>query len=79
MLKRTIQVSIRRGERKYVAECLDLPVVTEAETLDDLARNIREGIGLFLEGEDSAEYSLTANAVVLATVELEAASTGRDC
>jgi len=33
-------------------ECLDLPVVTEAAALDELAANIREAISLHLEGED---------------------------
>jgi hypothetical protein len=43
-MKRTIQLRIFRGEQKYVAECLHLPVVTEATTLDELAANIREAI-----------------------------------
>jgi hypothetical protein len=41
-MKHTIQVRITRGERQYVAECLDLPVVTQAPTLDELAANIQE-------------------------------------
>jgi hypothetical protein len=41
-MKRTIQVRITKGERQFVAECLDLPVVTQATTLDELAFNIRE-------------------------------------
>ena len=45
-MKRTIQVRIFRGEKQYVAECLDLPVVTEAATLDELAGNIQEAIAL---------------------------------
>ena len=45
-MKRTIQVRISRGERQFVAECLDLPVVTQESTLDELASNIREAIGL---------------------------------
>jgi hypothetical protein len=44
-------VRIFRGEKQYVAECLDLPVVTEAPTLDQLAVNIREATTLRLEGE----------------------------
>ncbi|HVO99719.1 MAG TPA: hypothetical protein VMT15_16720 [Bryobacteraceae bacterium] len=36
---RVIQVRIFRGEHKYVAECLDLAVVTQADTLDELAAN----------------------------------------
>jgi len=54
-LKRTIQVRISHGEHQFVAECLDLPVVTQAPTLDELAINIREAIGLHLDGEDLAE------------------------
>lgn len=71
-MKRTIQVLIRRGESKYVAACLDLPIVTEAETLDQLARNISESVALFLDGEDAADYGLAPRPVVLATLELDA-------
>lgn len=49
-MKRTIQVRISRGDRQFAAECLDLPVVTQAATLDELASNIREAIGLHLDG-----------------------------
>lgn len=72
MLKRTIQVRISRGERQYVAECLDLPVVTEGATLDELTANIQEAISLHLEGEDLAELGLAENPTILATLELQA-------
>jgi predicted RNase H-like HicB family nuclease len=42
-------VRITKGERQFVAECLDLPVVTQAARLDELVFNIREAIGLHLE------------------------------
>ncbi len=71
-MKRTIQVRISRGERQFVAECLDLPVVTQAETLDELAVNIREAISLHLEGEDLASLGIASNPTILATMELEA-------
>jgi hypothetical protein len=49
-MRRTIQVRFFRGDRKCVAERLDLPVVTEGDTqgdtLDELASNVREAIGL---------------------------------
>jgi predicted RNase H-like HicB family nuclease len=72
MKRRTIQVRIFRGESKYVAECMDLPVVTEGETLDEVTANIREAISLHLEGEDVAELGLAENPAVLATMELDA-------
>ena len=34
-MKKIIQVRIFKGENQYVAECLDLPVVTQAKTLDE--------------------------------------------
>ena len=71
-MKRTIQVRIFRGEKQYVAECLDLPVVTEAPTLDQLAANIREAIALHLEGENLAELGLVSDPTIVATLELEA-------
>ena len=71
-MKRTIQVRVFRGEKQYVAECLDLPVVTEAPTLDEIAANIREAIALHLEGEDLAELGLASDATIIATLELDA-------
>lgn len=63
-MKRTIQVRITRGESQYVAECLDLPVVTQARTLDELAANIREAISLHLEGEDLAEFGFASDPTI---------------
>ena len=71
-MKRIIHVRIFRGDQQYVAECLDLPVVTQAPSLDELASNIREAIGLHLEDEDLSELGLAANPTILATLELEA-------
>jgi predicted RNase H-like HicB family nuclease len=71
-MKRTIQVRAFRGDRQYVAECLDLPVVTQAPTLDALAENIREAIALHLEGEDLAELGIAPDPTVVVTFELQA-------
>jgi predicted RNase H-like HicB family nuclease len=73
-MKRTIQVRIFRGEKQYVAECLDLPVVSEAATLDELAANIQEAIALHFQDEDLAELGLVSNPTILATLELDAAA-----
>jgi predicted RNase H-like HicB family nuclease len=70
-MKKTIQVRISRGENLYIAECLDLPVVTQAATLDELAFNLREAISLQLEGEDPAEFGIGPDPSILAIFELE--------
>ncbi len=49
----TIQAVIYPGdEGGYVAECLDLAVVTQGRTLDETVQSLREAIQLHLEGED---------------------------
>lgn len=62
---------ISRGEHQFVAECLDLPIVTQAHTLDELTENIREAIGLHLQGEDLNALGLAPNPTILATMELD--------
>lgn len=70
-MKRIIQVRISHGDAYFVAECLDLPIVTQAKTLDELALNIREAIALHLEGENLADLGLAEDPSILASVELE--------
>lgn len=47
-------------------------MVTQALTLDVLCANIREVIGLHLDGEDLTALGFTANPTVLATLEFDA-------
>lgn len=61
-----------RKDYQFVAECLDLPVVTQAQSLDELTENIREAIGLHLDGEDLDALGIARNPTILATMELEA-------
>ena len=70
-MKKIIQVRISKGEKQYVAECLDLPVVTQGKTLDELTENVREAISLHLRGEDLAEFDLAEEPSVLVSFELE--------
>jgi predicted RNase H-like HicB family nuclease len=70
-MKKIIQVHIHKGESHYVAECIDLPVVTQGKTLDELAENLKEALQLHLEDEDLSEYDLDAAPSVLASFELD--------
>jgi predicted RNase H-like HicB family nuclease len=70
-MKKIIQVRIFNGDKQYVAECLDLPVVTHGKTLDEVAENLREAIGLHLRGENLADLDLAEEPSVLASFELQ--------
>jgi len=73
-LQKTIKAVIRPGDLSgYVAECMEIAVVTQGETLDDTIANLQEAVGLHLEGEDLAEFGLAPNPSILITYELEPA------
>jgi len=71
MKKRIIQFKVYKGEKYYVAECVDLPIVTQGKTLDEVAENIREAVELHLEGEDLEELGISPHFAVLINMELE--------
>jgi predicted RNase H-like HicB family nuclease len=72
-LQRTIKAVIRAGEQSgFVAECVEIPVVTQGATLDEVSANLREAVALHLEGEDLAELGLAASPSIIVTFELEA-------
>ena len=73
-MKKIIQVHISKGDKFFVAECVDLPVVTQGKTLDELAKNLKEAIDLQLEGENPADFNLAPKPSVLASFELEPAT-----
>jgi predicted RNase H-like HicB family nuclease len=69
-MKRIIQFRISEGENHCVAECLDLPIVTQGKTLDELKSNLEEAIALHLEDENLSEFDIGPHPSVLASFEL---------
>ncbi len=72
-LQHTIKAFVRKGETHYVAECLDIAVVTQGKTLNEVLSNLQEAVALHLEGEDLAELGFVPNPTILVTLELEPA------
>lgn len=69
-MKHIIQFHVYKGEKYYIAEGSDLPIVTQAKSLDELAKNIEEAVGLHLADEDPAKYSLVQEPSVMLNMEL---------
>jgi predicted RNase H-like HicB family nuclease len=70
----TIKAVIRPGDQSgYVAECLEISVVTQGRTLDEVVANLKEAVSLHLDGEDLAALGLSANPTVVITMELQPA------
>jgi predicted RNase H-like HicB family nuclease len=71
MVQRTIKAVIRPGEQSgYVAECLEVPVVTQGATLDEVTGNLKEAVELHLAGEDLATMGMAPDPTILVTLEL---------
>jgi predicted RNase H-like HicB family nuclease len=73
-LQHTIKVVVRPGDEfGWVAECIELPVVTQGMTLDEIALNLREAVALHLADEEPEALGLTSDPTILVTLELPSA------
>lgn len=59
--RETIHAVAQREGSLFWAECLELPVFTQAESLDGLLSNLNEALSLHLEGEDLHKLGLADN------------------
>ena len=54
----------------FVAEGVNIPIVTQGKTYDELFYNLKEALILFLEDEDLSKYDIQANPAIIANLEL---------
>jgi predicted RNase H-like HicB family nuclease len=66
----TVHAVVTRSRGWYVAECLEVAVVTQGHTLDELVANLGEAIGLHLEGGDAARHGLVRAPRIALTYEI---------
>lgn len=71
-MKHIIQFKIYKGENRYVGECVDLPIVTQGDTIDEVTANIKEALDLHLQDEDLVQLDIAPHPSVLVNFELEA-------
>ena len=54
-----VHAVVTRIDGWYVAECLEVAVVTQAKSFDALLANLREAVDLHMAGEDPARPGLS--------------------
>ena len=70
-LQQTVKAVIRPGdEAGFVAECVEIAVVTQGATTDETIQNLREAVALHLEGEDPSEFGLRDRPTLVVTMEI---------
>ena len=70
-LSRSIHAVVSTSDGYYVANCLEVAVVTQGRTLDETLDNLREAVSLHLEDEDLAEMGLADNPTLSVVLEME--------
>ncbi len=72
--QKTIKAILRPGDEKgFVAECMEIAIVTQGTTIDETIHNLRVAVALHLEGENLAELGLQERPVLVVTMEIEPA------
>lgn len=69
-MKSIIQFKISELEGTYIAEGVDLAIVTNASTLDELVKNIEETVSLHFEGESELTFEFTSKPSILVNYEI---------
>jgi predicted RNase H-like HicB family nuclease len=67
--KDTIHALITVSDGVYVAECLEVPVVTQGRTLDETMANLREALDLHLDDEERRATGIVASPRIAVTFE----------
>lgn len=73
-LRGTVHAVVRRSRGWYVGECLEIAVVSQGRTLDELVDGLCEAVALHLDGEDTATLGLVPAPRLAVTFELPAQS-----
>ena len=69
-MKTIAQFRIFKDEDIYIAEGVDLAIVTQADDLDELVKNIEEAVSLHFEGEDVSDFDYSKKPSILVNYEL---------
>lgn len=70
--RESIHVVVVESEGQFVAECLEIAIVTQGATLDETLANLREACELYMADEDMDLLGLVANPRLLVTLDVPA-------
>ena len=64
-MRKVIQISIYKGDKFFIAEGVNIPVVTQGKSYDELFENLKEALSLFLEDTDLSQYDIQTNPAII--------------
>ena len=69
-MKTIAQFKVSHNKDTYLAEGIDLAIVTQAKDLDTLVKNIEEAVTLHLEDENIEDFDFSQKPSILVNFEL---------
>ena len=72
-MKHILQFKIYKGEDQYVGEGIDLPIVTQGKSIDEVVLRLNEALQLHLEGENLQDMGLVPHPSAMVNFELDTA------
>ena len=61
---------IKKGEKYYVGECVEIDVVTQGKTIDETLKNIEEAVALYFKNEDISALDLPSRPPITYPIEV---------
>ena len=74
-LREVVHAVIFESEGFYVAECLEVAVVTQGTSVDETLHNIREALALYMDEEDPGVLGMVASPRLSVTLEATSIAT----
>ena len=69
-MRQILYVYVHRAESGFLAECYDLPLSTQSESLDEAISEIQSSIDTYLANNDPLQFGLAPNPDVVVTFQL---------
>jgi hypothetical protein len=72
-MKHIVQFTVTKEQGFYVADGVNVPIVTEGRTFEELQSNIREAVALYFEDENAESLGFSTSPAILTNFELSPA------
>ncbi len=69
-MKTIIQFNLSQEDGVYTADGVNVPIVTEGKTFEELQENIRDAVALYFEGDDPASLGFAKTPSILTNFEV---------
>lgn len=69
-MRQVVYVYVHRADSDFLAECYDLPLSTQGDSLDRVIDEIQASIGDYLTNNDPLQFGIAPNPEVIVTFQL---------